>query len=290
MRAVVAVIALSAAAVPAGLLLAAPKDREPEILTRTGKWIVNYDRDACHLVGTFGEGNAQVAARFTRYEHDDRFDLSLYGKRFRSPDDRTDAKIGFGLGEVTTQAMYGTSGAYKMAIFSSLRLDGKQANPGLDPLPKITPEQEAEIKGITVRLPPKVPFRLEFLSLAKPFAQMRDCTANLVKSWGYDPAVQATLLRPITPLNSPAKWLDSSDYPADALRSGRNGIVQFRLDVDPEGKIAGCHVLARTNPDDFADITCRGVTKRAKLQPALDAQGKPVRSYHVQKVRWVIES
>jgi hypothetical protein len=69
---------------------------------------------------------------------------------------------------------------------------------------------------------------------------------------------------------------------------GFNGIVQFRLDVDAAGKITGCHVLHRTKPDLFADLTCRSITRRAKLEPALDAEGKPVRSFSVHKVLWIM--
>lgn len=290
MRAVVVgAIALFAMAAPATFLFAAQKDREPEALVRTGKWHLNYDRDACHLEGTFGKGDAEVIARFTRYDHGEKFDLSLTGKRFSYPATRADAKIDFGIQEMTSTAMFGTRGGAKLAVFPSLRLDGL----GLlsdRVLPKITPEQEAQIKSITVRIPRKAPFRLEFASLGQSFAQMDDCTTNLVKSWGYDPVVQATLSQPVVPITAPNKWLDSKDYPVSALRSGANGIVQFRLDIDADGKITGCHVLARTSPDDFADITCRAILKRAQLLPALDAQGKRVRSYHVQKARWMMEA
>lgn len=144
------------------------------------------------------------------------------------------------------------------------------------------------VKGVTVDIQGKRPFRLEFGSLGKPFEQMRHCMDTLLESWGYDPKVQAELLRPASAITPPSRWLSPSDYPLGALRMGHNGIVQFRLDVDAEGKVGGCHVLARTSPDDFADATCRAVTRRAKLQPALDAEGKPVRSFYVQKVIWQV--
>jgi TonB family protein len=80
----------------------------------------------------------------------------------------------------------------------------------------------------------------------------------------------------------------ASEYPAKAMAGGHNGLVQFRLDVDPEGKVSGCHVLARTNPDDFADLTCKSLTRRGKFKPALDAQGRPVPSFFVGKVSWMM--
>jgi hypothetical protein len=42
-----------AAAVPDAALA-----KEPEVLARTGKWVVDYDADACHLYAEFGAGDA----------------------------------------------------------------------------------------------------------------------------------------------------------------------------------------------------------------------------------------
>lgn len=276
-----------AAAVPS---VASAKDREPEVLTRTGKWVLEYNRDACHLFAEFGEGDALVVARFTRYQPGDGFDLALYGKRFRTADVRSEAKIDFGLAGAPLERnlTFGNAGKLPVVFVGGMRVDGWSSGQQPAPPPRITPEQEAKVSGLTVAIRRKTPFRLEFGSLDKPFAQMRDCSANLVQSWGYDPAVQATLLRPASSITSPATWLSPNDYPLDAARMGYNGIVQVRLDVDAEGKVAGCYVLARTSPDEFADTTCRAVSKRANLQPALDATGRPVRSYYVYKVNWQV--
>jgi len=82
--------------------------------------------------------------------------------------------------------------------------------------------------------------------------------------------------------------LNDSDYPDKSIMDGHNGLVQFRLDIDAAGAVAGCYVLHRTNPDDFADLTCRLIRQRAKFSPALDRDGKPVKSFFISKVRFVI--
>ena len=272
-------------------LAAATKDREPEVLARSGKWIVNYDRDSCHLVGQFGTGDAAVAMRITNSGPGDWFQLAIYGDRVRSDTPRSDAKVQFaGAGEPTeVKIINGKSGKVALAMIRSIRIDGWQREDEAQVPPRITPEQEAAVTGVTISIRDKRPFRLEFGPLSKPFIEMRKCLTDLIRSWGYDPVEQAALLRPVSPINSPGSWLNADDYPVGALRQGQNGLVQFRLDVDAKGAIEGCHVIARTNPDVFADVTCRAVVKRAKLQPALDARGKPVRSFLVQQVGWQIE-
>lgn len=269
-------------------LAAATKDREPEVLARSGKWEINYDRDACHLYAQFGKGDDMVVARFTRYQPGDYFDLALYGNRFRSFQAKAEAKVDFGLKEPSGEerAIYGSTGKLATVFLNALRFDGYAPKSRTEVPPKITPEQEASVHDLTVAIGSSRPLKLEFGSLGRPLIQMRQCLENLLKSWGYDPTEQAMLLRPVSPVNSLQDWLVPADYPFSAMQGGHNGTVQFRLDVDAKGEVVGCFVLARTSPDIFADLTCRGVVKRAKLQPALNALGQPVRSYYVQKVHW----
>lgn len=262
----------------------------PETLTRTGKWVVNYDRDACHLLAEFGTGKDMVVMRLARYEPGDWFEFGLYGRKLASADARSDVKIDFGLRgtPVEAEATNGKAGNLPMMMFGSTRLDGRQRTKGEEAGPSLSPQQEASVSGVTIKIAGKKPFRLEFGSLAKPMERLRTCQSDLVKSWGYDPVVQTMLTKPARPVTSAADWLKSDDYPIGAAAMGQNGIVQFRLDVDADGRVSGCHVLARTSPDVFADTTCRAVSRRAKLEPALDANGKPVRSFYVKRVRWQV--
>lgn len=263
---------------------------EPEQLEREGKWVADYDENACHLIAQFGTGDKAVYARFTRYQPGDSFNFDVISKRLRSPEARSDAKVDFGLGAAAQKqnVLRGQVGDRPAVYFRSLRLDGWEWSSEQDTAPAITPEQEKQVADVAVTVPGARPFRLNFGSLDKPMEALRTCMTNLVQSWGYDPAVDTALSRRVAPLESPAKWLRASDYPESALRGGHNGVVQFRVDVDPNGAIAGCHVLARTEPDDFADFTCKLVTRRGKFEPALDAAGRPTRSYFITRVQWQV--
>lgn len=279
----IGLIGLAAAALPTPV---AAKDKPPEVLKRVGNWIVNYDNDACHLAAQFGEGKNQVVLRMTRYQPSESFTLGLYGSRMAADEVRTKGTLDFGLSAqpLEVETINGSAGKNKAAWVSGVRLDRPwNADEGL---PDLTPEREASVTGLTIDFQRRKPFRLEFTAFGKAMAQLRTCQTDLVKSWGYDPEQQANLSRRATGKQSPAEWLKASDYPMQSVAMGHNGFVQFRLDVDETGKVAGCHVLDRTNPDDFADMTCKLVARRAKLEPALDASGKPVRSFIVQRVVW----
>ena len=108
----------------------------------------------------------------------------------------------------------------------------------------------------------------------------------LVASFGPGLPEQARLSQPPKPLGVISDWITSADFPKKALNQGSSGLVQFRLDIDETGKVSGCRILYRTNPDDFADLSCKLLTQRAKFSPALDSAGKAVRSFYVSKIRW----
>jgi hypothetical protein len=261
--------------------------REPEVLPLSSKWVVNYDENACHLAAQFGTGDDHVVARITRYRPGEQFDLALSGRRFRDMFEHTaDASIDFGMGKHERKAVpRGKVGETPAIFFTSIQLDARDHGPGGPPR-GLTPQQEAAVAAATVAVKGERDIRLEFTRFGKAMEAMRACTTDLVKHWGYDPQVQATLRRPAYPVAAPSSWLRSEDYPRVARMRSENGLVQFRLDVGPDGKVLACHVLARTQPDHFGEATCEGIARRAKLEPALDAEGKPVRSYFVSTVRW----
>ena len=59
-------VALGFMIVAASPNTAIAKSSAPETLTRSGNWIVDYDRDACHLFAEFGSGEVPVTLATTR--------------------------------------------------------------------------------------------------------------------------------------------------------------------------------------------------------------------------------
>ncbi|HCF24260.1 MULTISPECIES: energy transducer TonB [unclassified Novosphingobium] len=264
--------------------------KPPVALAKVGKWEINYDKEACHLLAKFGASKEETIVRLTRYQPGSVLNLTLFGPLFNTQDPMATVEVGFGLAPaVKYEAVTGTAGnKLPLMVVGTVRLDGWFSREPLAMPPNVTTEQEARATAIDLTLPGKRRYRLETGSLAAPMRAMRTCVDNLVSNWGYDPAQYAALRQAPVPASSPSTWLGTQDYPYRSLYRGANGIVQFRLAVDAAGAVSGCHVLYRTNPDDFADLTCKLLTKRARFNPALDSSGAPVRSFYVGKVRWII--
>ncbi len=268
----------------------------PVSLAKAGNWELKSDVDSCRLVATFGTGDGEITIKMTRVAPSDSFDLTLYGKPLATYVLLRDVEIAFGgqQGFIKRSALSGSVQIPRkvpLLMISNLRVDGKDYQERDKPTDlRVTPEQEAATQSITLKLSSRRQYRLETGPLGEVFKEMRQCTTNLVKSWGYDPDVQANLTKFAEPTGTPERWFTSDDYPSSAIQNGQSGKLTFRLDVNETGKIDGCRVLFRTNPDEFATLTCKLLLKRATMSPALDAQGRPVRSFYLRSVLWTIVS
>lgn len=262
----------------------------PTPLAQQGKWEVNYDTDACHLDARFGSGNDEIVVRLTRFAPGDSFDLTMVGRRMGNSYPSVYVKLDFGLGEKPRHisGISGTLGGKPMVILRGIRFAPPATGAALAAIGELSTKQEAAISQVDVQLAAKPPLRLMLGPMNRPMAALRTCIDDLIVTWGYDPVVRTTLQRGPTPSDSPGSWIKTSDYPAGANFVGNNGLVTFRLDIAADGAVAGCHILYRTDPDKFADTTCRIIAQRARFSPALDAAGNGIKWFYVNSVRWVV--
>lgn len=262
-------------------------------LARSDKWEVNYDENSCQLFGRFGSDDNAVILNIKSYQPGDSFDIYLYGKAVRIDGAvRSSASIAFGEQQLNTRQVYaGTGGnGLPLIIFHSQRLDGWTRSSKVDwkaEPPKVPATTEAAITSLTVQAGAGPRLRLETGSLGVPMEAIHACLSDLTASWGYDPKVQESLSRRVQPTGSPASWVRLSDNPRGTTISGHDGVFDFRLDVDETGKSTACHILHQTNPADLADFSCRMLVRNAKFKPALDAQGKAVKSFYVSRIAWL---
>lgn len=85
-----------------------------------------------------------------------------------------------------------------------------------------------------------------------------------------------------------AAYFSPDDYPADAIRKEEQGEVRFVLSVSPEGRPTNCRVMQSSGSDSLDATTCRVLQRRARLDPARNAQGEPVADEVSGTVRWVL--
>ena len=105
------------------------------------------------------------------------------------------------------------------------------------------------------------------------------CNDELLQSWGVDLAARRMLSR--KPLVTDFAWTFDVAPAGDAY-------VAFVANVSERGRPLDCRITFSTGDRRFNNAVCRTFRARARLEPALDAEGRPVAAQYVSGVRWYI--
>jgi hypothetical protein len=293
----IAVLAILSTASPA----VAQSGKEPLVLKPSSAWHVDYADDRCRLARQFGAGDEQVYAFFDRYGPTEYFRLMLAGWPMRTAVEKADAAVQFGPTEAEQKILFFRGNLDKMPaliLASSMRLappttaEFAAANKSDDDewieFATIDEARQKAVRYLTIGKPLRRTVTLETGSMRAPFVALDKCIDNLMTTWGIDTEKHKTLTRKVKPQQSPGRWVVSEDYPLDMLRSGQPAIVEFRLSVGADGVPTAYHIQSTNRPKEFDNAVCKSVMRRARFDPALDAEGKPLASYYRNTVRFQI--
>lgn len=98
------------------------------------------------------------------------------------------------------------------------------------------------------------------------------------ESWPRGPTPDDALIR-IDP---------AAHYPAAARAAGEEGVVQMELGIDAAGRVTGCKVNESSLSSALDEAACALMRSDGKFSPALDSDGKPVRSVVATTFRWTL--
>ena len=275
------------------VLAAAPARAEPVVIQPSSPWNVDFGDDKCRLARFFGEGEYRHLLSFEMYWPDVGAGMMVAGpamKPFASLR-QTDLQFYAAQAPRETEPFGGRAGEYGDAlIYSSVRLtesgppqesyeDVETSLPGLD-------TAFGEKAGFVRLKQGRAEIRLETGPMGKAFELLNQCTLGLVESWGLDPEKHRTLTRM-------ARWTNSralvrriqESYPIAALSTGEQGILRMRVIVSETGTVESCTLLKSTVTRNLDSPACKFM-QRATFEPALDAEGKPMRSYFVTSITY----
>jgi hypothetical protein len=276
------------------------------VLKPSSPWAMNYAEDSCHLAREFGEGEEKVTAEFRQFGPSKGFVLVLAGKSLERYRGRKNPLVTdflpLGAHEEHPNALSGKLPDGRQLIQTSTSFAPDEGDtyyaggnklgawqPDPEDAEPIVPDRaaEANVKQLRVSGPFRTPILLELGPMDKPMDAMRTCLDELLTHWGIDAQAHRSLSRRAAPANYPADWLSTNDYPTKMLREGRGAAVHFRLMVDENGAPGEC-IVQTAMGDGFDKLTCSLLKKRARFTPALDAEGRPVRSFYTNTVNWSI--
>jgi TonB family protein len=118
--------------------------------------------------------------------------------------------------------------------------------------------------------------------------QLEDCTVKLGEKWGYTAEEQHRISKPAKPVQGLDSLFSGDDYPLAALHDQTMGRVRVKIPLNSSGEPTDCQIVSGSGSVDLDAATCRIILTRAKFEPAIDVDGKPVRSVYVETIQWVL--
>ncbi|MCW3848439.1 energy transducer TonB [Sphingomonas sp. LB-2] len=97
----------------------------------------------------------------------------------------------------------------------------------------------------------------------------------------------ATVVTPPRLRGRQENLMTPDDYPGSAIRTQTSGTVTVRLTVTAYGYASDCAVIASSGSEVLDKATCGIYSRRARFEPALDAQGRATAGSYGFTKQWV---
>jgi hypothetical protein len=132
--------------------------------------------------------------------------------------------------------------------------------------------------------------RLALPGLSGVVATFDDCLANLREVWNVGAQYSSRVTRPAQPKRPLRDLFRSTVYPDQAVIEGNTGRVALALLIDEAGKVRDCMIEETGGYATLDTMSCYTITTHARFDPAIGADGKPVKSASFHRISWRIGS
>jgi TonB family protein len=275
-----AVLGLATAATLTFAAEVSGKAREP-----TGPWNVQTGSNECLLMRSYGTPTNPLYLALSQSPMEQGAQLTILYKRDRRSFGQGRAEVSF------------NDGPPIIAKYGTLLLVNNSAEIRTKTLRSITLSDEArqepepffrDASSVSINVPKEIKATFALPDHASALKALRDCAANLGVEWGYPLNEQARMAKAARRENGLDDLFTPDDYPAAAQKRGEMGRVRIRIRVSPTGDPSDCTVLGSSGSADLDSTTCNIIRSRAKFEPAIDVDGKPVRSVYVSTINWLL--
>lgn len=262
---------------------AAPPPAPPPqpVLEPVGRWVADFEKDFCSVSRQFGNDHDGPVIGFKALlPNDTSIDVVLVtSDRAPPPTKRQVMRISPVNGQSDAKDHPADIGVIKDSpgVVRSMTVD-------LSQLKSIADGRQLRIEygdhqQIVVR-PEGIDRALNILD---------QCRVGLAEYWKLDTTSLARVKTLPAALTPEANWLTSADYPDQAYTKQYNGTTIIVWTVNVDGKPTDCRILKSTGHPELDNAACKGILTRARFDPALDLDGKPIATFLVRRVIWASE-
>ena len=240
-----------------------------------GDWFIDFSEAQCSARRQFGTAEKPSFLILKPSPTSDLVQLNIVRKKsIGSGAQELDAQLGVGQGE---------RARVRQLSFINGRFDVRQVN--------LTGEWAAKLQSAD-RLSwsaPDIDATFETGRLGPVMQALARCRDDMRAHWNIGTPGEQTLRTPVKIVKPLASLFHSGDYPKQSLRQGDSGMASVILLIDEQGRPRGCMLDATSGLASLDSMTCAVIRERGKFKPAIGADGKPVRSYLGQRVRWATQ-
>ncbi len=233
-----------------------------------GPWVVDYADTQCSASRKYSHPEGPILFAIRPAPNGETYELLLgregLPRRFA---EELEGSVDFGRGPIKSWLLHFGDRRKKIDIYAF----------------RITAAEMATASSairVTLQTPkgPNVLLKLDNMSAL--LSGLRDCTKDLMKYWNFNGEATGAIATKAKG-GSLVRVFSDADYPPEAVQNEQEGTSEFLLLIDEKGAVAGCHVEKPSGVPVLDAMGCQVIRERYKMKPALDSQGRPVRSAFV---------
>ena len=241
----------------------------------TGRWVVDYDDAQCVASRNYGTDEKPLFLALKPSPTGSVMRVMLIRNGASSDAEQRPASIRFDdKAAIAVKALsYGDTKAKRQVASINLPMETFAANRRASTI---------EIKGSWFNEQLAVP------GLYSVIAVFDDCLANLRKVWNVGAPYAGRITRPAQSIRPLRDLFRSTSYPQQAMIEGNSGRVGLALLIDETGKVRDCMIEETSGYATLDTMSCYTITTNARFEPAIGADGKPVKSASFHRINWRI--
>lgn len=242
------------------------------------KWVVEFADSACQMARGYGSGRDRVDLHFRAPILGNKYEIMI-----AVPESARNKSLGSHDGWI--ERLDGSKAvsfsAYSYSTDDQKRLTRFDVDPD-----QYTLGEDGD--RISFHLAKKRRYDFAIPDFKKAQSVLGQCLTGLRKEFAVDESVtdqiatEAVLTTPIY------RFFNTKDYPTGALREGEQGYVGTLLWIESDGLVKDCRIVETSFRKALDERTCQVIRDRARFSPALDHQGRPIRSPYSQRIKWEI--
>jgi hypothetical protein len=238
-----------------------------------GDWVLDYAEAQCSARGQFGTAEKPLFLILKPSPTRDLVQLNIVKKRSGSSGAHEyAARIGLGQAKRVELGQLSFSGSNNFEV--------RQVN-----LPAELAAQLASADRLSWSAP-GINITFETGDLGPVARWLSSCREKMRAHWNIGEANERALRTPAKPITPLMSLFSTQDYPGQSLRQDASGVASVIVLIDERGRPRGCMLDTTSGAASLDAMTCAVIRERGKFEPAIGANGKPVRSYIAQRVHW----